>query len=651
MSYRVLARKWRPQVFEEVVGQEHVATTLQNAIKTDKVAHAFLFAGARGVGKTSVARIMAKALNCRAGEKAVPCNHCDSCREISEGISVDVQEIDGASNRGIDEIRDLRESIRYFPSKSPYKIYIIDEVHMLTLPAFNALLKTLEEPPDHAIFIFATTEAHKVPITIRSRCQRFDFKRISISDIFNHLKRICLAEGIDVEDKALRLVAREGDGSMRDSESLLDQAISFAGNHLVYDKVVEILGVADRLHLPALTQAIFSQDTRTLLDIVAAVYNYGLDLKQFFSHVVEHFRNMILVALNSGDAASLSATEDEIAELKSLSSMVPVESLVQYFGVLMKSESELRMTAYPRLAMELIMIRLTRLGDVKPIEEILRKVDELSRGLNPSGPGSTRTGATPAGPPAKSGPDRPSPTPVKARPEPAKVPEPVIPDQQPAVAQVTEASSTPRSAQTSAPPPPDPDEPPPPDLAPADLLEQDKALDHPSIEPKVPPVQETLPTPATAQPVADSGPDIPPFAAESWPGFLAYVRDNSTPVLSDKLNAAQLADISGDVLALRAASPFVADQVTRLREMAGTFFGREIKIVFGSAPRSEPAMMPPETQIEQEVLNRARNNPIIQEAISLFQGEVHSIRNILPQINEEEESGAEPEANDPASEE
>ncbi|MBF0549191.1 MAG: DNA polymerase III subunit gamma/tau, partial [Deltaproteobacteria bacterium] len=540
---------------------------------------------------------------------------------------------------------------RYFPSKSPYKIYIIDEVHMLTLPAFNALLKTLEEPPDHAIFIFATTEAHKVPITIRSRCQRFDFKRISISDIFNHLKRICQAEGIDVEDKALRLVAREGDGSMRDSESLLDQAISFAGNHLVYDKVVEILGVADRLHLPALTQAIFGQDTRTLLDIVAEVYNYGLDLKQFFSHVVEHFRNMILVALNSGDAASLSATEDEIAELKSLSSMVPMESLIQYFGVLMKSESELRMTSHPRLAMELIMIRLTRLGDVKPIEEILRKVDELSRGLSPSAPGSTRTGS-PTSPPAKLGSDRPSAAPVKPRPEPAKVsaPEPLIPDRQPPVAQAPAASSTPLPAQTIAPAPPNPEEPPPPDLPPADLFEQDQALDHPSIKPKATSVPEDSPTPAIAQPVAAREPDSPPFAAESWPGFLAYVRDNSTPVLSDKLNAAQLADISGDVLALRAASPFVADQVTRLREMAAIFFGREIKIVFGSAPRSEPAMMSPETQIEQEVLNRARNNPIIQEAISLFQGEVHSIRNILPQINEEEESGAEPETNEPGSE-
>ena len=225
MSYEVLARKWRPKVFEDVIGQEHVTQTLINAIKTDRLAHAYLFSGARGVGKTSVARILAKAINCEEGEPGIPCDHCQSCTEIAKGSSVDVQEIDGASNRGIDEIRELRETIKYMPSSSKFRVYIIDEVHMLTLPAFNALLKTLEEPPPHVKFIFATTEPHKVPITILSRCQRFDFKRIPVGKVLEQLERIAKEEGIEANKSALTLIARESEGSMRDAESLLDGII------------------------------------------------------------------------------------------------------------------------------------------------------------------------------------------------------------------------------------------------------------------------------------------------------------------------------------------------------------------------------------------------------------------------------------------
>jgi len=242
----VLARKWRPQVFEDVIGQEHITQTLVNAIRTDRLAHAYIFGGPRGVGKTSVARIFAKAINCAEGEPGIPCNQCRSCREITEGNSVDVQEIDGASNRGIDEIRELRENAKYMPSASRYRIYIIDEVHMLTLPAFNALLKTLEEPPPHVKFIFATTESHKVPITILSRCQRFDFKRIPLPKIVAILTKICKHEDVQIGSTGLSMVAREAEGSMRDAESLLDQVIAFAGQTVLDSQIPEILGIIDR---------------------------------------------------------------------------------------------------------------------------------------------------------------------------------------------------------------------------------------------------------------------------------------------------------------------------------------------------------------------------------------------------------------------
>jgi len=246
MAYEVLARKWRPQVFQDVIGQEHITQTLINAINTERFAHAYLFSGARGVGKTSVARILAKAANCRQRSEGNPCNRCQSCIDITDGSSVDVQEIDGASNRGIDEIRELRENIKYMPSSGRFRVYIIDEVHMLTLPAFNALLKTLEEPPAHVKFIFATTEPHKVPVTILSRCQRFDFKRIPLVQLVDQLEKIARSEDINIDRSGICMIAREAEGGMRDAESLLDQVASYSGEKIEDRDIIDILGIIDR---------------------------------------------------------------------------------------------------------------------------------------------------------------------------------------------------------------------------------------------------------------------------------------------------------------------------------------------------------------------------------------------------------------------
>ena len=324
MSYEVLARKWRPQVFEDVIGQEHITRTLVNAIGTGRLAHAYIFGGPRGVGKTSVARIFAKAINCTTGKPGIPCNQCRSCREITNGNSVDVQEIDGASNRGIDEIRELRENAKYLPSASQYRIYVIDEVHMLTLPAFNALLKTLEEPPAHVKFIFATTESHKVPITILSRCQRFDFKRIPLPKIVAYLQKICRHEDIDIGTTALSMIAREAEGSMRDAESLLDQVIAFAGQTVSDSQVPEILGIIDRDLIFESSLAIIEGAASRCLTVVEKVYHQGYDIKEFYRTLMGQFRNLLVSLIAPGENL-IDMTESDGEEIRRQAEMAGEE--------------------------------------------------------------------------------------------------------------------------------------------------------------------------------------------------------------------------------------------------------------------------------------------------------------------------------------
>ena len=380
MTYQVLARKWRPQVFEDVIGQEHVARTLKNAIKTGRLAHAYLFSGPRGVGKTSVARIFAKAINCQQGEPGVPCNQCLSCVEITEGSSVDVQEIDGASNRGIDDIRDLRENIKYMPSSSKYRIYVIDEVHMLTLPAFNALLKTLEEPPAHVKFILATTEAHKVPVTILSRCQRYDFKRIPAKDIVAHLSRMAADEGVDIPLSGLGIIAREAEGSMRDAQSLMDQVISFSGRTVRDKDIADVLGIIDRDVVLASSRAIIEGAPDRCLQIVDQIYNYGYDIKEFYRVLMEQFRNLLICQIApQNDLIAVSDTDKE--EIRRQAEMAGTEKLHLLLSFLINREEDLRFTSHPRLVLETTMVKLCTLGDVLSLEELLKRVTALEKRL------------------------------------------------------------------------------------------------------------------------------------------------------------------------------------------------------------------------------------------------------------------------------
>jgi DNA polymerase-3 subunit gamma/tau len=378
MSYLVLARKYRPQTFEQVLGQAHITQTLKNAIQADKVAHALLFAGSRGIGKTSVARILAKAMNCKEGPTPIPCNVCTSCREITDGIAVDVFEIDGASNRGIDEIRELRENVKYMPGHGRYKIYIIDEVHMLTKEAFNALLKTIEEPPAHVLFVFATTEAHKIPITILSRCQRHDFKRIGLEDILKQLEVICQETSLEISEDSLRLLAREADGSMRDALSLLDQVMAYSEGAATNDQVLDILGVVDRKVLFDLSSALLSRDVGKALSLLDGVYNYGHDLKRLTMQIVEHFRHLLIVKMGQDVGTLVDVPAHELTFMKQQIENVPFESLNLIFTTLFQAEVGVRLSPQPKLALEMLFIKLAQLEPVVSFDEIINKLDFLT---------------------------------------------------------------------------------------------------------------------------------------------------------------------------------------------------------------------------------------------------------------------------------
>ena len=396
MSYLVLARKWRPLVFEELVGQEHVTRTLQNAITAERLAHALLFTGPRGVGKTSAARILAKAVNCVQGPTPSPCNQCENCKEITEGISIDVLEIDGASNTGVDNVRELRENVRYLPSKSRHKIYIIDEVHMLSTSAFNALLKTLEEPPPHVLFIFATTEPHKIPLTILSRCQRFDFKRIPLNVIFERLRAIASAEEVHIDDDTLKLIAREAEGSMRDALSLLDQAISYGGKEVQEEDVLTLLGIADRTVLFDLSSAIVRNDAKACLTLIDELYSRGYELGQFCKDLVNHFRNLLVVKIEGGGSPALTVPEHEVQDLMGQAEAVSFEDLHRLFQILVRGEELMARTPFPKVVLEMTVVEMARLDALLPVEEIMARVEQLEDALSRRGSGSEGGGFTSA---------------------------------------------------------------------------------------------------------------------------------------------------------------------------------------------------------------------------------------------------------------
>src|SRR5690554_1685042 len=403
-DYTVLARKYRPQTFDELVGQEHVAKTLGNAIASNRVAHAFLFTGVRGVGKTTSARLLAKSLNCERGASITPCNDCSICVDITSGRDIDVLEIDGASNNSVEDVRRLQETLPYRPQRARLKVVIVDEVHMLSTAAFNAFLKTLEEPPPHVKFIFATTEAHKVPVTIRSRCQRYDFRLIPQKVIGERVREILSREGVDADDDTIALVAREAAGSMRDALTLLDQILALGGEKLIGSEVAESLGLAGRAELRAVMEGLVRGDARAILERIAAVIQKGLDLQHFTRELTSYARDLTVLKVTSSDASLVDLVDEEREVAIGLVEATDVLELQRLFAGLVKLQDEIARSSAPHLALEIGLVRLATRPSLRSVGELLARLEALEGRLT-GGPGDRGGRGGPAAPsaPARTG--------------------------------------------------------------------------------------------------------------------------------------------------------------------------------------------------------------------------------------------------------
>ena len=388
MAYQVLARKWRPQQFDDVVGQAHVTETLKNALKNERLAHAYLFVGPRGIGKTSIARIFSKALNCEKGSATDPCDKCPSCLEIASGTSLDVLEIDGASNNGVDQVRDLRDTVKYAPTKGKFKIYIIDEVHMLSTAAFNALLKTLEEPPPHVKFIFATTEPEKILPTIISRCQRFDLRRIPVPQIVERLELVAKDENVKIDADALLAVARGSEGGLRDAESALDQLISFKGKSISEEDVLSVFGLVSRALLEELAGKILTGDIEGIVLLIARLDESGKDLRRLVIELMEYFRNLLIVLNVKEVSAGLDLAEAQVASLMKHAELTDTDRVLRLTRILGETVDGMRLALSRRTLLETALIRCARSAVVVSLEEILTRINELRKSGGTTGGGS-----------------------------------------------------------------------------------------------------------------------------------------------------------------------------------------------------------------------------------------------------------------------
>jgi len=603
MEYQVSARKFRPGTFEELIGQPHVVQTLRNAILRQQVAHAYLFSGMRGVGKTTAARILAKALNCDKGPTPEPCGQCESCLEITRGNSVDVIEIDGASNTGVDDVRELRENVKFSPFRGTYRIYIIDEVHMLSNSAFNALLKTLEEPPPHAVFIFATTEVHKIPPTITSRCQHFNFRRIPRREIIARLQEVVTHVGVTINERSLGAMARASEGSMRDALSLLDQAVAFGGQSITEHDVDEMLGAVPDELVGRIVQTVVTQDPAAAVALVGEVVDHGYDLRAYCGAVVERMRHLMIAAVVPGfeQAQGLMDLPDEdvkhlLAEAKSFS----VEQLQEVFHLFAQAEDRLRATAHPRFVFEVAAVRAARL--LQPGAQVLRQA-ETGQGPQP------RAASAPA--------EKPRPA-FGVPPSPARQPDHRAGTSGRPFDSAQDRPSAPVSGQGGRPSPPA-------QKAPASNAASAPRAARPAVEAK------SAPHPRPASPGSP-----PAIREEDWQRVVDSVIQNS-PNIGTHLEMGTLVKIDGNQVIVGFPKTAAVACSRIQKEETRALIAKVCETVAGASIRlrvveltGEPddgltirqMRVKKQEQDDEALLEQARANPMVKHAMELFGGEV-----------------------------
>lgn len=623
MAYQVIARKWRPQSFHELVGQEHISTTLLNALRNNRLPQALLFTGVRGTGKTSSARILAKSLRCPNAKDFVPCGVCPTCEDIANSRSLDVIEIDGASNNGVDAVRELRETVGYMPSSGRYKVYIIDEVHMLSTSAFNALLKTLEEPPEHVVFVMATTEAQKIPNTILSRCQRFDFRRIPSRQIAAQLTKISAAEGVKTEQEAVWLIARQADGSMRDSQSLLDQVITFCGDEVTLTKVVEVLGLTDRTVLLEALKALVQRDTQTAVDVIEKVFRAGYDPKVFAQDLLEELRHALMVRLCPDDPSRIVDLPDtEIQELRDLTAPLSDEDIHLLFDMALKGVSDLMRSQDARIVLEMMLLRMAAAPRIASLAA-------LASGVLPAAVAVQHVAAPAAAPTASAAP---------ASPRPVAMPQPTTPQTQrtEAAAPALAAAATndkPASGYTVAsfarPAGGKPGDP----IVTGSSLAAQAAAQAAAAAP--PPAAKPAAAPASsAEPAVD-----PARANDPWYKFVGNVK-RSNSLLGAMLENTHMVGSQGDklVIGVPKKMSFLFDKVKdpenvkRIETFLETFWNKqysvEVVLADEKAETSTPKAVAEQAKIDQKksIEQAVEQNPLVQTAQNVFKTQIKSIK-------------------------
>ncbi len=592
MDYQVSARKYRPGTFDDVIGQPHVVQTLMNAVDTKRIAHAYLFSGTRGVGKTTVARILAKALNCEQGPTGRPCNTCATCVEITQGTSVDVIEIDGASNTSVDDVREIRENVKFTPFRGSYRVYIIDEVHMLSNSAFNALLKTLEEPPPHVVFIFATTELHKIPATILSRCQHYNFRRIALSEIVERLRHVAQQDHLTIEPRSLMAVARASEGSMRDALSLLDQAVAFGGSTINHTDLEVLLGAVPTELVQGMLKAILAQDSPSALALLATALDHGHDLKAFCAEIVEQLRNRLVASVVQAPKelrALIEASEEDLAQLSADAGALTPEQFHELLAIFSQAEDALRYSPHPRFVLEAAAVRATRLvqhkdgGASRAAKALPPTQTAASKGVSakppaapaPARPASGETVERPAGPAAGAGAAAPSRAPGPDR------------------------SSTPPGAETDA-------------------------------------VDRGQPTP--------SEPHGGPVAAFDWEAVQEQVAA-SFPNIAPFLEAGRFVGLEGNIVTIGFAKQATVaramlekdDNLKALAELCQRQAGCPIRVrvvELAEHDASAPTMAQLRAAKQQDermvLFERVRANPVVKEALEIFGAELAEVRTVQP---------------------